>query len=112
MADALSLDRPTGASAGTPSEPRAVDGNGRAGRADSTADRARLFRRPLFPTGARDGALLQSQIKSLVAIRLVVVTSVFLLYFLLSLLPEGTSGVLAPRVIFLLLGLAYGFSLV
>ena len=36
----------------------------------------------------RDSALLQRQLKSLVAIRLVVVTSVFLLYFLLSLLPD------------------------
>jgi two-component system sensor histidine kinase PilS (NtrC family) len=70
-----------------------------------------LLRRPLLPSGARDAALLQRQLKSLVAIRLVVVTSVFLLYFLISLLPDGTSGVLAPRVIFLLLGLAYGFSL-
>ena len=114
MADALSLDRPTGERAGKPSAPRAMGGGGLAWRADPPAEGARrvpLFRRPLLPTGARDRALLQRQLKTLVAIRLVVVTSVFLLYFLLSLLPEGTSGVLAPRVIFLLLGLAYGFSL-
>ena len=70
-----------------------MDGGGLARRADAPADRSRplpRFRRPLFPTGARDGALLQRQLKSLVAIRLVVVTSVFLLYFLLSLLAHQT----------------------
>jgi two-component system sensor histidine kinase PilS (NtrC family) len=63
-----------------------------------------------FP-GARDLGLLRRQLKWLVAIRLVVVTSVFLLYFLVALLPREPALFIAPRFVFLLLGLAYGFSL-
>lgn len=61
--------------------------------------------------GARDLGLLRRQLKWLVAIRLVVVTSVFLLYFLLALLPREPALFIAPRFVFFLLGLAYGFSL-
>lgn len=72
-----------------------------------------LGRRPLLHlAGARDPGLLRRQLKWLVAIRLVVVTSVFLLYFLVALLPKEPGLFIAPRFIFLLLGLAYGFSLV
>jgi two-component system sensor histidine kinase PilS (NtrC family) len=62
--------------------------------------------------GARDVGLLRRQLRWLVAIRLVVVTSVFLLYFLLALLPREPALFIAPRFVFVLLGLAYGFSLI
>src|ERR1044071_9323362 len=74
-----------------------------------------LSRGPLrrLPRGApRDLGLLRRQLKWLVAIRLVVVTSVFLLYFLVALLPREPALFIAPRFVFVLLGLAYGFSLV
>lgn len=78
-----------------------------------TAPQAPRLQRVLLPgPAARDETLLRRQLKWLIAIRLVVVTSVFLLYFLLSLLPQEPSGLLAPRFVFLLLGIAYGFSLV
>jgi len=79
----------------------------------TSADGAPLGRRPLLPRpGARNLVLLRRQLKWLVAIRLVVVTSVFLLYFLVALLPSEPALFIAPRFVFLLLGLAYGFSLV
>src|SRR5690606_37899045 len=56
--------------------------------------------------------LLRRQLKWLVAIRLVVVTSVFLLYFLLSILPEAQVTLLPPRLVLALVGACYGFSLV
>lgn len=71
------------------------------------------FQRPLLPAGAaRDPALLRRQLKWLIAIRLVVVTSVFLLFFLLTLLPEEPTTLLSPRFVLLLVALCYGFSLV
>jgi two-component system sensor histidine kinase PilS (NtrC family) len=60
----------------------------------------------------RDLVLLRRQLKWLAAIRLVVVTSVFLLYFLVALLPREPTLFIAPHFVFALLGLAYGFSLV
>ena len=75
-----------------------------------------LSRGPVVSLPARSGAapdaLLRRQLKWLVAIRLVVVTSVFLLYFLVALLPREPSLLIAPRFVFVILGLAYGFSLV
>ena len=80
---------------------------------EAASARPPIFRRSLLPqSGARDSGLLRRQLKWLVAIRLVVVTSVFLLYFLLALLPREPALFIAPRFVFLLLGLAYGFSLV
>jgi two-component system sensor histidine kinase PilS (NtrC family) len=67
--------------------------------------------RPALPAAAVELPLLRRQLKWLIAIRLVVVTSVFLLYFLLALLPQEPANLLAPRFVFILLGLAYGFSL-
>src|SRR5205085_211547 len=55
--------------------------------------------------------LLRRQLKWLIAIRLVAVTSVAVLYFLLSLLPREPALVVAPRFVYLIVGLAYGFSL-
>src|SRR4051794_10401778 len=55
--------------------------------------------------------LLRRQLQWLIAIRLIVVTAVFVLYFLISLLPEEPLPALQPRFVFLLLGLAFGFSL-
>jgi two-component system sensor histidine kinase PilS (NtrC family) len=70
-----------------------------------------LQQRAALPAAAGDLPLLRRQLKWLIAIRLVVVTSVFLLYFLLALLPQEPANLLAPRFVFVLLGLAYGFSL-
>ena len=79
----------------------------------AASGRLPLVRRRLLPHGAaRDPGLLRRQLKWLVAIRLVVVTSVFLLYFLVALLPREPALFIAPRFVFVLLGLAYGFSLV
>lgn len=55
--------------------------------------------------------LLRRQLQWLIAIRLIVVTAVFVLYFLISLLPEEPLPALQPHFVFLLLGLAFGFSL-
>ena len=72
-----------------------------------------LPRTPPTPTrAARDVELLRRQLKWLIAIRLVVVTSVFLLFFLLALLPEERATLLSPRVVLLLVAACYGFSLV
>lgn len=76
-----------------------------------------LSQGPVVSLPARAGTapelgLLRRQLKWLVAIRLVVVTSVFLLYFLVALLPREPSLLIAPRFVFVILGLAYGFSLV
>ena len=86
-----------------------------AGAAGESAASGRLplVRRRLLPHGAaRDPGLLRRQLQWLVAIRLVVVTSVFLLYFLVALLPREPALFIAPRFVFVILGLAYGFSLV
>lgn len=104
--------------------PLPVTGQG-VGAAVGTADGAAAGQRPAATfarggvliggrplAGARDLGLLRRQLKWLVAIRLVVVTSVFLLYFLVALLPKEPGIFIAPRFVFLLLGLAYGFSLV
>jgi two-component system sensor histidine kinase PilS (NtrC family) len=99
--DAAAAGPPASSSAG---EPRASGA--------SLSARVPLARRPLLPdAGARDLGLLRRQLKWLVAIRLVVVTSVFLLYFLVALLPKEPVLFIAPRFVFLLVGLAYGFSL-
>ncbi|HEV8630925.1 MAG TPA: ATP-binding protein [Thermoanaerobaculia bacterium] len=83
---------------------------GLAGGGDS--GRVPLARSPgIAQLRPRELALLRRQLKWLIAIRLVVVTSVFLLYFLLALLPREPALFIAPRFVFLLLGLAYGFSL-
>jgi two-component system sensor histidine kinase PilS (NtrC family) len=82
--------------------------------AEASAAGAPPLRPPaLLPSpGARDPLLLRRQLKWLIAIRLVVVTSVFLLFFLLALLPAEATTLPAPRFVLLLVGLAYGFSLV
>ena len=86
-------------------------GEGAASAEAAASTRLPLGRR-LLAGGARDAGLLRRQLKWLVAIRLVVVTSVFLLYFLVALLPREPALFIAPRFVFVLLGLAYGFSLV
>jgi two-component system sensor histidine kinase PilS (NtrC family) len=70
------------------------------------------LQRTLLPaTGARDPLLLRRQLKWLIAIRLVVVTCIFLLFFLLSLVPEE-AALPSPGFVLLLVGVCYGFSLV
>lgn len=66
---------------------------------------------PLVPSGVRDPDLLRRQLKWLIAIRLVVVTSVALLYVLLTLLPQEPLQNVDPRFLFLLTGLTYAASL-
>ncbi len=80
---------------------------------DHESTRPPLARRPLLPRASRrDLGLLRRQLKWLTAIRMVAVTTVFLLYFLLALLPREPALFIAPRLVFILLGLAYGFSLI
>ena len=64
-----------------------------------------------MPAGARDPDLLRRQLKWLIAIRLVVVTSVALLYVLLTLLPQEPLKNVEPRFLFLLTALTYAASL-
>ena len=71
-----------------------------------------LTRVPRLPGAAREPGLLRRQLKWLIAIRLVVVTSVSLLFFLVTLLPEPGATLVAPRVVLALVGTCYGFSLV
>jgi two-component system sensor histidine kinase PilS (NtrC family) len=98
-ADGLTADRSGPAAAGPPppAEP---------------SGRPPLLQRPFLPLGVRDPTLLLRQLKWLIAIRLVVVTSVFLLFFLLTLLPAEPTTLLTPRFVLLLVALCYGFSLV
>ena len=65
---------------------------------------------PGLPT-ILDHRLLRRQLSWLIGIRLVVVTSVALLYFLLTLIPAEPLRTLSPRFLFLLAGLTYVASL-
>ena len=77
-----------------------------------TAGRLAALRElPLFPVGVRDPELLRRQLKWLIAIRLVVVTSVMILYVLLTLLPQEPLKEVQPGFLFLLTGLTYAASL-
>ena len=67
---------------------------------------------PLLPLGVRDPELLRRQLKWLIGIRILLVTSVLVLYLLLSLLPQEPLEEVDPRFLFLISGLTYGASLV
>ncbi|HVS01201.1 MAG TPA: ATP-binding protein [Thermoanaerobaculia bacterium] len=71
-----------------------------------------LLHRALLPQAwERDPGRLRRQLQWLIGIRLVVVTSIVLLYFLLTLLPEEPLAGVNPQVLFLLTGLTYSASL-
>lgn len=67
---------------------------------------------PLLPLGVRDPDLLRRQLKWLIGIRILVVTSVLVLYLLLSLLPQEPLEEMDARFLFLISGIVYGASLV
>lgn len=77
----------------------------------STGPFAVLRELPLIPSGVGNPDLLRRQLKWLIAIRLVIVTSVMSLYVLLTLLPQDPLQALEPGFLFLLTGLTYAASL-
>jgi len=84
------------------------------GEAASPASEGPLLPRPALLDSLRtirDPRLLRRQLSWLIGIRLVIVTSVALLYFLLTLIPAEPLRALNPRFLYLLAGLTYIASL-